>query len=291
MKVWLQNINEVNDSINIKSQILESDLAISFSFNQSDDKDFVQEDLNDPSINISGTKHQFPSKADIISKYKNITPHQWGEKVNGVVNHIDTNKKVIALTFDACDGSGGYDKELIDFLIRNKIPATLFLNKRWIEKNPKIAKELADSPLFEIENHGSKHKPLSVNGKSIYGISGTKNAGEVYDEIEDNSEVIKQLTGKRPKFFRSGTAYSDEVGVQIAQDLGQKFVGYSLLGDAGATFSESQIKSQLLKAKSGDIALFHMNKPAGSTAEALIKYLPELKKQGYQFVRLDEYIK
>lgn len=231
----------------------------------------------------------FLSKAEVCAKYKNLKPTQWGENPTGVVNKIQTKEKLIALTFDACDDrDNGYDKELIDYLVQNKIPATLFLNSRWIDKNPKIAKELAANPLFEIENHGTKHKPLSTNGKSIYGIKGTQNTAEEYDEIESNSKKIKQLTGNRPKYFRSGTAYYDEIGVKIAGDLGQKVAGFNLLGDAGGTFSKSQIKQQLSKTKAGTIAIFHMNKPQGETAEALIEYLPELKKQGFKFVRLDE---
>lgn len=234
-------------------------------------------------------KETTDEKSLILSKYKNSTPKQWGEKPAGVVTSLKTKEKVIALTFDACGSKGdSYDKKLIDFLTENKIPATLFLNSRWIDKNPKIAKELAQNPLFEIENHGSQHKPLSVNGKSAYGIKGTQNTSEVYDEVENNSKKIQQLSGHRPKFFRPGTAYCDDIGVKIAEDLGQKIAGYNLLGDAGATFSKAQIEKQLTNAKPGTIALFHMNKPNGQTAEALTEVLPKLKSQGFKFVRLDQ---
>jgi len=231
---------------------------------------------------------KIPSKSEVTSKYKNSKPKQWGENTDGVVKSLKTKEKVIALTFDACGSKDGYDKELIDFLIKNKIPATLFLNSRWIDKNPKIAKELAQNSLFEIENHGTQHKPLSVNGNSKYGIQGTKNVAEAYDEIENNAQKLEKLTGHRPKFFRPGTAFCDEIGVSIAKDLGQKVAGFNLLGDAGATFSKAQIKKQLSTAKPGSIALFHMNKPQGNTAEALIEYLPEMKKQGFSFVHLDD---
>jgi len=238
---------------------------------------------------LEGKKETTDKKSLILSRYKNSAPKQWGEKTDGVVTSLKTKEKVIALTFDACGSKGdSYDKKLIDFLIKNKIPATLFLNSRWIEKNPKTAKELAQNPLFEIENHGSQHKPLSVNGKSAYGIKGTQNASEVYDEVENNAKKIQQLSGHRPKFFRPGTAYCDDIGVKIAEDLGQKVAGYNLLGDAGATFSKAQIERQLATAKSGSIALFHMNKPSGSTAEALTESLPKLRSQGFKFVRLDQ---
>lgn len=74
-----------------------------------------------------------------------MQPKQWGENVSGVATKFNTQKKEIALTFDACGGSPfsrGYDKELIDFLILHKIPATLFLNAGWIEANHDTFKEL-----------------------------------------------------------------------------------------------------------------------------------------------------
>lgn len=108
----------------------------------------------------------------IIFKYKNLEPTQWGEKVTGVKTKLKTDDRVIALTFDACGGKtgSGYDKELIDYLLKEKIPATLFINYRWIKKNQSVFLSLSKNPLFEIANHGSEHKPLSVNGKSAYGI-------------------------------------------------------------------------------------------------------------------------
>lgn len=38
----------------------------------------------------------------------------------------------IALTLDAC--GGGFDAELIQFLIQQRIPATLFVTKKWLDK-------------------------------------------------------------------------------------------------------------------------------------------------------------
>jgi peptidoglycan/xylan/chitin deacetylase (PgdA/CDA1 family) len=40
------------------------------------------------------------------------------------------------------------------------VPATLFVNARWIEANPRQFRQLAADPLFEIANHGTEHRPL-----------------------------------------------------------------------------------------------------------------------------------
>lgn len=218
-------------------------------------------------------------------------PRQWGENVTGVVTHFYSNKKEIALTFDACGGSlksSQYDAGLIEFLNDNHIPATLFINARWIDSNPDIFMKLASNPLFEIANHGTAHKPLSVEGKSIYGIHGTASAEEVIAEIEGNNKKIKELTGKRPAFFRAGTAYYDENAVAIAHTLGMEIGGFSVLGDAGATFSPPKVAQQLISARSGDIVLLHMNHPEGGTRAGMIEGINALLKEGFTFVRLSD---
>lgn len=227
----------------------------------------------------------------LIDRYRDAKPKEWGENVPGVRTHLTTKEQVIALTFDACGGKegSGYDEKLIDYLIKENIPATLFINARWITANMDIFSKLADNPLFEIENHGTEHRPLSVNGRLAYGITGTKNVNEVIHEVKDNADQIEKLTGRRPLFFRSGTAYYDDIAAGVVQDLGFQLAGYNVLGDAGATYNTEQVYKALLKARSGSIVLAHMNHPEKDTAEGIMKAIPELQKAGYRFVLLTSY--
>ncbi len=225
------------------------------------------------------------------ARYADVVPAQWGENVPGVRRRLDTGDKVIALTLDACGSAKGkgVDSRLIEFLIARQIPATLFINGRWIDANPELFRQLAANPLFEIANHGIRHKPASVNGRSVYGIAGTQSVAEVVEEIELNARKIEAISGTRPKLYRSGTAYYDEIAVQISQGLGHKVAGYSLLGDAGATWSAAQVKAALLKAMPGDIALLHMNHPEAGTGAGIIAAVPELQRRGFRFVRMSDY--
>ncbi len=230
------------------------------------------------------------SKEEIIKKYQNKTPVYWGERAKGVKRRIDTNEKIIALTFDACGSKkDGYDRELIDFLIKENVPATLFINKRWIDKNKETFEFLSNNPLFDIQNHGLKHVPASINGKSIYGIKGTKNVEELIDEVQVNADYIYDLTGKKPLYFRSGTAFYDEWASEIITLLGYKPIGFSVLGDRGATYNKYQVEKALLSAKNGDIVIFHMNHPEKQTAQGVIRAIPKLKKQGFKFVLIKDY--
>lgn len=225
-----------------------------------------------------------------IRKTNYSSPTEWGESVSGVIDRIPTNENVIALTFDACGGEwgSGYDQELIDYLVTENIPATLFINSRWIDANLEEFLYLASLEQFQIENHGTEHRPLSVTGQTAWGIKGTTSVEEVLSEVTTNHLKIIELTGHTPKYFRSGTAYYDEIAVKIVESLGMKVINFDILGDAGATYSPKQVKEALLKAKSGSIALLHMNQPTKGTAEGVKLAVPLLKEQGFQFVTLDE---
>jgi peptidoglycan/xylan/chitin deacetylase (PgdA/CDA1 family) len=227
----------------------------------------------------------------IISRFSAKVPREWGEKVSGIKSKLDTDRKVIALTFDACGGprGNGYDAKLVQYLKSEKIPATLFLSGKWIDANPKMFGELAKEPFFEIENHGLNHRPCSANGRSAYGIAGTKGVGDIFDEIEQNAIKIQNLTGRKPKYFRPGTAYSDEICVEIANALGYEVVNFSIRGDAGATYTKNQVKEALLNASPRSVILMHMNHPEGETVEGLMEAIPELKKRGFGFVKLSDF--
>jgi peptidoglycan/xylan/chitin deacetylase (PgdA/CDA1 family) len=231
------------------------------------------------------------TKEQILSKFSGRVPHEWGEVVKGVKTRLNTDQKVLALTFDACGGPRGsaYDETLIRYLENEKIPATLFISGKWMDTNPDILRALSRGPLFEIANHGLNHKPCSTIGRSAYGIKGTKNIREIFDEIELNALRIQTTTGSKPRYFRPGTAYSDEVCVEIAHALGHEVVNFSVRGDAGATYSKRQVKEALLLAAPASIILMHMNHPEGRTAEGIMEAVPELRKRGFRFVKLSNF--
>lgn len=236
------------------------------------------------------------SREQIIERYAGRTPAQWGTDVTGVVSTLadlevpsNPGAAQVALTFDACGGGGagdGYDAELIDLLREKGVPATLFLNARWIGVHGRLAAELASDPLFEVACHGSRHVPLSVSGRDAYGIVGTAGVGEVYDELTANVPWFEEQVGRRPLFSRPGTAHCDEVAAAIARDLDLPIAGFSVNGDGGATFSAAMVRDTLLQLRDGDIVLAHLNRPAGGTAQGCAQAIPELLDRGVRFVTL-----
>ena len=246
--------------------------------------------------------------------YGGLKPKQWGEHLAGVTRHLDpaggrpapsgtagtapapaattpaggTGRPTVALTLDACDGGRGtsYDAGIIALLRERKIPATIFVTSRWMRGNPEALRDLAADPLFEIAAHGSRHKPCSVNGNSVYGIKGTASFDELAREVEGNARDIAASTGRPPRCFRSGKDYYEEVAVRVIRDLGLGIAGYSIAGDEGASLPAAKVAAKTLAAKDGDILLYHLNHPRSGTREGLERSLPALLEKGFVFVRL-----
>lgn len=227
------------------------------------------------------------TSADVVARYASRSPRAWGERLPGVRTRLDTGDRVLALTLDACGGA--YDKELLQFLVREQIPATLFLAGRWVDAHPREAAELAANPLFEIANHGDQHRPASVTGRKAYGLRGTRNARELVEEIEESDRKLRALGVRAPRYYRSGTNFYDDVALALAADLGYEVVGYTVAGDAGATLSRNKVRDALLGSRPGDIVLCHMNHPRSDTAEGLTEALPLLVQKGFRFVHLSAY--
>lgn len=232
-------------------------------------------------------------KRKIVLEFMHVPAGRWGEFVEGVDEKILTQKMIIAFTFDACGGKNGnrYDKDLIEYLRKEKIPATLFITGKWIDSQFNSFLDLSRDSLFEIENHGLNHRPCSVKGDSIYGIHGTANIEEAFDEIEANARKIEAITNHYPHFYRSATAFIDEAGAAMASKLDITAISYDVLsGDAIPFAAESTIKENVLKnIKPGAIVIMHFNHPEWNTREAMGKIVPELRKMGYSFVFLKDF--
>ncbi|MER5864796.1 polysaccharide deacetylase family protein [Kitasatospora sp. NPDC002040] len=230
-----------------------------------------------------------PGRDAVVAEYGGAVPTEWGLDVTGVVRGLPGGQGV-ALTFDACGGPGGngYDRDLVGTLRQYAVPATLFVNSRWAEANPDVLRELAADPLFELGNHGTAHRPLSVNGRSAYGIEGTRDAGGVYDEVMANHTALAALLGRPPRFFRSGTAHYDEVATRIVAELGEQVAGFTVNADAGATFTAAQVHREVAAVRPGDVVIAHVNRPGHGTAAGFATALPGLVGRGVKFVHLSK---
>jgi peptidoglycan/xylan/chitin deacetylase (PgdA/CDA1 family) len=209
---------------------------------------------------------------------------QWGMDLPGIATAFAASGRQLALTFDACDRA--CDDGLLDTLQRNNVPALLFICSKWIDANPGRTDQLAADPLFEIGNHGTRHVPLSVTGRSAYGIAGTGSAAEAVDEVWTEQTRLTALTGRAPAFYRTGTAHYDDVGVDIVHQLGLTPVGFAVNADNGATSPAAVVNAAVTGAAPGSIVLSHMNHPGSGTAPGYAAAIPAMLTAGWQFVPL-----
>lgn len=223
-------------------------------------------------------------------RYAGRVPQAFGTSLRGIVETVPVTpgRRTIALTFDACGGPSGsaVDQGLIDALREHAVPATLFLSATWIDANPEATRNLAADPLFHLENHGTRHLPLSVNGQAAYGIAGTATPAEAIAEIDGNRALLAEY-GVDSTWFRSGTAHYDDVAVDIARERGVKIAGYSVNGDAGATAAAGHVASTIMHAPDGAIVLAHMNHPSSGTGPGVRRALEQLRGDAVRFTFLD----
>lgn len=232
-----------------------------------------------------------PSMASTRARFAGRTPTYWGMYAPGVVSSFSTatklGKNAVCLTFDACGGSvTRYDADLIATLRRYQVPATLFINRQWMMNNPTIFQGLLADPLFQIENHGWAHQPLSVIGRSAYGIAGTRNIDAVWGEIATCNWYLASHWNHTSTLMRAGTCFTDDVASAAAQYMGQRLVSFSINGDGGASYPAATVYSETIKARPGDIVISHMNHPGGGTAPGYARAIPAMKARGLVFRHL-----
>ena len=196
--------------------------------------------------------------------------------------------KRLALTLDACTGQ--YDDDLIQFLIRNRISATIFATRKWLDRNPYgVSVIKAHLDLFDVEDHGENHIPAVIGaGRKVYGIPGEPDVAHLRREVTEGARAIERAVGVAPHWYRGATAEYDAQALAEIRKLGYKVAGFSINADAGATLKRASIEERLTHARPGDVIIAHMNKPASDTAEGLSVGLLQLLRGGFVFVRLDQ---
>lgn len=198
------------------------------------------------------------------------------------------DQKLAALTLDACEGKA--DSALMQFLIEQRIPATIFATKKWLRRNPEASALLQQhQDLFEVEDHGAAHVPAIIGAdRRVHGLRGNPDVAHLKREVQGGAAAIQAAFHETPHWYRGATAEYDPEAIKIIESLGYKIAGFSVNGDQGATLSRAAIVKRLSAVKNGDIIIAHMNRPESHTSEGLAAGLPRLRARGFQFVRLDQ---
>ena len=109
---------------------------------------------------------------------------------------------------------------------------------------------------------------------------------EILDEIQYTTDLIKEITGEEPEFFRPPYIDYDRKMYDLIDLI---FIcGYGCEDWEPSVTTQGRIERVLHDANPGFIILLHDMVGNTNTVEAIKTIIPELKKQGYEFVTIRE---
>ncbi len=183
---------------------------------------------------------------------------------------IDPEQPMVALTFD--DGPGKFTDRLLDCLEQNNSVATFFTLGYLDEAYPDVIKREAELGC-EVSNHTWEHTNLTaVSAETAASV------------VKKTSDKVEEITGKPTPTYRPcyGSYNSD---VLAAIDLPAIMWSIDTL-DWKTRNADSTYNKIMSDVYDGAIILMHdIHEP---TVEAAVRVIPDLIKEGYQLVTVQE---
>ncbi|MBS4209181.1 delta-lactam-biosynthetic de-N-acetylase [Bacillus sp. FJAT-50079] len=190
------------------------------------------------------------------------------------------NEKILYLTFD--NGyENGYTAQILDVLKKEKVPATFFVTGHYLETAADLAKRMVNEGHI-IGNHSWSHPDMTQISEQ-----------QIIVELSKVQEATAKLTGQKTmQYLRPPRGILSERTLKIAKDAGYIHVLWSLAyrdwvtnDQKGSKYAYDNIMAQV---HPGSVMLLHT--VSKDNADALEQVLKDLKKRGYVFKSLDEYM-
>lgn len=182
------------------------------------------------------------------------------------------NKKLIALTFD--DGPSNNTKYFIKELQKRDALVTFFVVGNRVKKYEDVLKE-AYLTGNQIGSHTYSHKNL------LY-----LNEEEITKEIEKTNEAIYNVIGTKPTIIR--VPYGN-INKKIKSISNMNHILWNVDTLDWKYKNSNRVYKEIIKhAEDGNIILLH--DIFKTSVNGVLKAIDELKKQGYEFVTIDEMV-
>ena len=205
-----------------------------------------------------------------------------GQAEAGVITRLPGSEKVVAFTFDACPTRKPqhFDKTVLDFIVGEKLPVTLFISERFARSTTGEIKRLSTLNFIEIENHSVNH---NNHMETLPDADALK---------EMNDSFLAGLTGRKTKFFRFPAGSCDSRTLALAERC-YSVVHWSFpSGDFNKAMTPQELSREVLaRVQPGSILIFHINGNGHSTGKALPGIVEALKSKGYRFVKIEDVLK
>jgi len=206
-----------------------------------------------------------------------------------------TPAKAVALTFDAdmtadqgaraAAGEHFDNPRLIATLRTLKVPATVFMTGRWAEEYPAEARSIGRDPLFEVANHSYSHYAFTGD---CYGLP-TLSEDRMRSDVERAYTAFREagVPDAMPYFRFPGGCY-DRTALKALTPAGVTAVQWDVVsGDAFATDADAVASQVLDGVRPGSVVVMHCTRSAApATERAVRRIVPELRAQGYRFVKV-----
>lgn len=192
-----------------------------------------------------------------------------------IPNDEATNKKVVLLTFDDGPKDASMINPLMDVLDKHQAKAIFFVNGYRVKEHPELL-ELIHTRGGIIGNHSWDHIVLK-----------DKSYTEVNKQIEDVQNIVKEIIGEAPHFFRPPHGAGGDVGKKVSAENGILYMTWSVgsldweMKEKETEKTDKLIRNVTDQLHSGSNILMH---ELPWTVEALDTLLSTLEGKGYSFV-------
>ena len=190
------------------------------------------------------------------------------------VYNVDTQDKVLSISFDAAWGSANTEG-ILDILDEYDIKTNFFLVGFWAEKYPELVAELVARG-HEVGNHSATHPHMSQ-----------LSASQIREELRRCSDLVESITGKPTTLFRPPYGeYNNDV-VRVSREEGYECIQWNVDSIDWKNLGADDIVRQCTKSvHPGDIVLFHND--SKYILQALPRVLEYYKQQGYKVIPISE---
>lgn len=181
-----------------------------------------------------------------------------------------TNKtRPIALTFD--DGPHQNTLAVLSILKKENVKATFFVIGKEIKGKETILKKIAEDGHW-IGNHSYAHQSQLF----------FKSAKNIQTDLEKCSEIIAEITGEKPIFFRPPFGVTTPNLAKAVKNLSLPVIGWNQRSFDTVAKDKTKLLNKILKGtRSNNILLLHDR--CKITVEILPELICELKERGFVF--------